>query len=125
MGGSVGRRFAANNIVSLDYSSDSDRVTLIIFLLIDSNDPSMGPNEDFRSAGNFCRQCECEINFSAGSEILFHYEVNATSGDIPGLTVVLRRLPIDGKANTYRQGQVVPSCHPAFSHPRCSAKSIL
>src|SRR5580704_19530509 len=75
----VGRCFAANNIVSLDHCSNSDRFALIVFLFIDSNHAAMSPNEDFRSAGNFRRQSKREIHFSTGSEIFFHYEVNATS----------------------------------------------
>ena len=32
---------------------------------------------------------------------------------------------IRDRANTNRQGKIVPSCHAAFRHPWCSAKSIL
>jgi hypothetical protein len=74
----IGRCFAANDIVSLDYCSDSDGFTLIVRLLVNANDPPVGSNKDLGTARDLSRQCKREVNFCAGSEILFHDEVNAT-----------------------------------------------
>lgn len=94
--------FAANNIVALDDSGDANRLRRVFFLFIHANHASVGAHKHFGSAGNFRRQGEREVDFSAGSKVFLHGEVNAARRDIPSLAVVRTRFPIDRQADVYR-----------------------
>src|SRR5215469_286925 len=52
------------------------------------------PYENFCAAGDFRRQCHGEVQFGAGTQIIFYNKIDATGGDVarlPAMGVLFHR----------------------------------
>jgi hypothetical protein len=67
--------------------------------LIHAHDTPVRANKNFGSAGDFCRQRQREIEFSAWCHVLGHDEINTASRDIASLAIVGTGLTIDRQAD--------------------------
>src|SRR5215472_140746 len=93
--GSLLSGFGANDFVSFDYGGDAHTGTAVFRLLVHANHLAHGADKDFGASRHLGGQREGDIQFGAGTGIIFEREIDAAGGDVARLSVSRRRLLFD------------------------------
>jgi hypothetical protein len=116
------RGLTTDNVVPLDNRSNSDVWKLIVMPFVDTNDASVSAHENFGSSGDFCRERESEIHFSAWCEVPLHRKVDTACRNVSSLAIMGAGLAIDWKPNSNRQRKIIPPRHATFRHSHWSSR---